>query len=263
MNNELWKITVGEGPLVAAAIHDGHALRSDVAERMALSEAERLREEDPFTGEWAEMVPTRVVVRQSRFEMDLNRPREKAVYVRPEDAWGLHVWNKEPAPDLIAASLAQYDAFYQEMHRLFSALRDRYGQFVVFDLHAYNHRRGGPDGPEANPEQNPEVNLGTGTMTDRARWGALVERFRGELHAFDFLGRHLDVRENIKFRGGYFPRWIHETFAGVGCVLSIEFKKFFMDEWTGEPDPQQLVAIRKALAGIVPGIREERSKDVG
>ena len=258
--NNAWRIVVGDGPVVAAAIHDGHALRPDVVKHMALSDAERHCEEDPFTGQWTEIAPTRILACRSRFEMDLNRPREKAVYVRPEDAWGLHVWKEEPSPNLIKASLAQYDAFYQEMHRLFSDVRERHGPFVVLDLHAYNHRRGGSEGPEADPQQNPEVNVGTGTM-DRLRWAPLVRRFMAEMHAWDFLGRHLDVRENVKFRGGHFARWIHESFAGYGCVLSIEFKKFFMDEWTGKPYPQQLAAIGNALAAVVPAVREELTRD--
>ena len=40
---------------------------------------------------------------------------------------------------------------------------------VVFDLHTYNHRRNGPDGPPADPAGNPQVNIGTGTM-NRDRW---------------------------------------------------------------------------------------------
>jgi hypothetical protein len=31
------------------------------------------------------------------------------------------------------------------------------------------------------------------------------------------------------------------------CVLSIEFKKFFMDEWTGEPYEDVISAIGEAL----------------
>ena len=77
----LWKITKGQGPVVAAAIHDGHRVREEVSKILALTDAERLREEDPFTAIWTEVAETRIIGLQSRFEVDLNRPREKAVYI--------------------------------------------------------------------------------------------------------------------------------------------------------------------------------------
>jgi hypothetical protein len=40
-------------------------------------------------------------------------------------------------------------------------------------------------------------------------------------------------------------------------VLSLEFKKFFMDEWSGEPDRAQLEAIRQALQSTLPGLLDE------
>lgn len=245
-------------PLIATAIHDGHDARPEVATLFALNDDERRREEDPFTAEWVGVAPVRVVGHRSRFEVDLNRPREKAVYRTPEDAWGLTVWRGgAPPPDGMAArSLAEYDAFYDEVGALLRGVRRRHGAFVVLDLHTYNHRRGGPDAPPAPPDENPEVNVGTGTLTDRARWEPLIGRFLADLSDFDFRGRRLDVRENVKFRGGQFGRWVHETFPGDACVLSVEFKKFFMDEWTGEPDPEQVAAIQDALASTVPGLRD-------
>ena len=74
---------------------------------------------------------------------------------------------------------------------------------------------------------------------------------------FDFLGRQLDVRENVKFEGGYFAEWIHTHFPDSACVLAIEVKKFFMDEWTHQPDLVQLSAIHQALKASVSGILEE------
>lgn len=251
----IWQIQTGDSPLVAAAIHNGHAVRAEVAALMALDEAGRLREEDPYTGLWTGVAETQITGLHSRFEVDLNRPRSKAVYLTPQDAWGLQVWQKPPDPDLVARSLAQYDAFYQEVEQVLERLSNRFGRFIIFDLHSYNHRRLGPDGPAADPALNPEVNIGTGTM-DRARWSPVVDRFIADLHAFDFLGRRLDVRENIKFRGGQFPRWIHGTFPESACVLAIEFKKFFMDEWTGQPDSIQIEAIGQALQSTVPGVLE-------
>lgn len=252
-NPIIWELREGDGPLVAAAIHAGHALRPEVADLMALSAAERLREEDPFTDRWTAAANTRIIGRRSRFEIDLNRPREKAVYIEPQDAWGLHVWREKPPEPIIHRSLQQYDAFYAAMKQLFTALEHRFGRFVVFDLHSYNHRRQGPDGPPDNPEENPEVNIGTGSL-NRARWGHLVDRFIADLRAFDYLGNSLDVRENVKFQGGQFSRWTHATFPRSACVLSIEFKKFFMYEWTGQPDQERLDAIRRALESTVPGV---------
>ena len=249
----------GDGPIVAAAIHDGHAVRADIAPLLAVSEAERLREEDPHTGAWTVLADTRIVGTHSRFQVDLNRPRDKAVYRRPEDAWGIQVWRDDPSEEHVQRSLAEYDTFYAEVHRLLTGLAQRHRRFVVFDLHTYNHRRGGPNSTPAPSEGNPEVNIGTGTM-DRARWAPLLDRFITDLSGFDFGGRQLDVRENVKFQGGQFSRWIHESFPGAGCSIAIEFKKVFMDEWSGELDESQYEQIRSALLSTVPGVLDEVKK---
>ena len=46
-----WTLQFSDDPIVATAIHDGHGLRRDVADTMLLTHAQRLREEDPFTGQ--------------------------------------------------------------------------------------------------------------------------------------------------------------------------------------------------------------------
>lgn len=253
MTQASWVLTEGDKPVVAVALHDGHDVRPEVAALFAISEADRWREEDPFTANWTAVGDTRIVGKRSRFEFDLNRPREKAVYLKPEDAWGLHVWHSVPSPEIIARSLAEYDAFYATVKRVFADLERRFGRFVVYELHTYNHRRLGPQALPADPSYNPEVNLGTGRM-NRNYWKPVVERFLGDLQEFDFLGRQLDVRENVRFQGGYFPYWVHQTFPQSACVLSIEVKKFFMDEWSNELDHQQMEAIRCALQSTVPGV---------
>ena len=254
-----WYMERGHGPLLATAIHDGHALREGLEEDMAISNAEWLREEDPFTGEWTRVAPNRVIGLQSRFEFDLNRPRDKAVYRVPEDAWGLKVWERPPADGVVGKSVAVYDAFYAEMKTLLDSMVERYGRVVVLDLHSYNHRRDGVEASPADPFQNPDVNLGTGTMA-RDRWSSVVDRFIVDLRNFNFFGRSLDVRENVKFRGGHFPEWIHERFPTTVCVLSVEFKKFFMDEWSGEGDQAQIDAVERALRSTIWGIYEELTR---
>ena len=98
--------------------------------------------------------------------------------------------------------------------------------------------------------------MGTGSL-DHNRWGGIVKRFMHDLENYDLLGRHLDVRENVKFRGGHFSQWTHQNFPDSVCVLAIEVKKFFMDEWTGVRDERIFGAIHKALASTVPGVMEE------
>lgn len=247
---------LGDSPIVAVAVHDGHAVRPDLEPRFALTSQERLREEDPLTGEWTKIASSRIVAARSRFELDLNRPREKAIYRTPGDAWGLHVWKEALPEEMVAASLAAYDFFYDMARTLLSNLVSRFGQVFVFDLHSYNHRREGPECAAADAEGHPDVNIGTGTL-DRDRWGRLVDRFMHDLNAFDFEGRQLDVRENVCFQGGNFSRWIHDEFGGDVCSLAIEFKKFFMDEWTGTPDRRQLALIQRALETTIPGILQE------
>ncbi len=252
---EFAQITEGQEPIVATAIHNGHGLRPEVKDLMALEESNRLREEDPFTGIWTSVVSTQMVALHSRFEVDLNRPRDGAIYRTPADAWGLQVWREELPADVVERSLEEYDAFYAEAERICSELERRYGRFVVLDLHTYNYRRGGPDAPPEDPEANPEVNVGTGSL-DRERWGGLVDRFMGDLREHEFLGRHLDVRENVRFQGGYLSQWIHERYPESGCCLAIEFKKFFMDEWTGKLSPEDYEAIPQALKATLPGLLE-------
>jgi hypothetical protein len=256
MGETFWQKRRGDEPIVAMAIHDGHEVRDEVGSLLALSDAERLREEDPFTGAWASAFGTHVVVWRSRFEVDLNRPRRSAVYRRPEDAWGLDVWQYEPPDELIARSLGQYDAFYRAMRRLMASMAKQFGRFVVLDLHSYNHRRTGPDGPWADEAENPQVNVGTGSL-DRGRWSPVVDRFIGDMRSRAFPGGELDVRENVKFRGGQLSRWVHQRFPESACCLAVEFKKFFMDEWTGQPDRTSVDAIGEALLATGPGLVDE------
>jgi len=254
IKEKIYHLETGKGPFIAAAIHDGHFIREELLKKMSITELGRLREEDPHTGKWTNIASTRIKGLRSRFEFDLNRPRENAVYINPEDAWNLEIYDTKPTEREVDISLAYYDRFYSNVHKLLSEFELNYGHFVVFDLHSYNHRRNGPNEPPQDPELNPEVNVGTGTM-NRDYWAPVVDRFIAALRDFDYRGRKLDVRENIRFRGGYFPRWIHQNFPVSGCALAIEVKKFFMDEWTGKADMEMVDLITKALHSTIPAVK--------
>ncbi|WP_153504785.1 N-formylglutamate amidohydrolase [Cumulibacter manganitolerans] len=232
--------------VVATAIHDGHELSGPIARAMSLDEDVRLREEDPFTARIARRVPDRVLVHRSRFEVDLNRGRDEAVYRTPDDCWGLEVWRHTPlAQRLVDGSLAAYDGFYARLAARLDRVAAR-GPFVLYDVHSYNHRRDGVDRPSAPAEDNPEVNVGTGSL-DRDYWSPAVEAFIGSLSSAPTGSGPLDVRENVRFTGAHLARWVHERYPGIGCVLALEFKKTFMDEWSGVPDEGRLDELGAAL----------------
>ena len=240
-----WTVKRSAGPIIATAIHDGHDLRREVAEAMALNEADRLREEDPFTGQAVRDVASNIVVHRSRFEFDLNRAAVEAVYVTPAQSWGLEVWRPgEPDPELVERSLALHDEYYAMLGALLSDVAANHRQFVLIDVHSYNHRRDGPTGEVTPQADAPDVNIGTFSMP-REQWAFLLDPLMEAMRDFDFNGRRLDVRENVAFQGkGEQTRFVHANFPGRGCAIALEFKKFFMDEWSGGPDAAELAAMR-------------------
>lgn len=243
-----WTVQRGPGPVVATAIHDGHELRPEVADAMKLPDADRLREEDPFTGQAIVDVPTHVIAHRSRFEFDLNRGPQDAVYRTPEQSWGLEVWQEQCGDDLCARSLAVHESYYRMLGTLLDDIASLNARFVLIDVHSYNHRRDGPESSPTPQADAPDINIGSFSMP-REQWAFLLDPLMEAMRGFDFNGRHLDVRENVAFQGkGEQARFVHDRYPGRGCAIALEFKKFFMDEWTGEPDPSELDAMRRFIA---------------
>jgi hypothetical protein len=220
--------------------------------RYALSREERRREEDPFTGYSICDVPNRIIVHRSRFEVDINRDRSGAIYLTPEQAWGLTVWKNAPPVELAETILQTHDDYYEMLREFLRGVERRHGHFVVLDIHSYNHRRAGPRSAPTSQDKAPDINIGTSSM-DRARWSIVVETLMSHFRSFEFEGRPLDVRENVAFQGkGEQTRFIHQHFPSTGCAIAIEFKKFFMDEWTGEPNVVALDKLRAIVGSCVP-----------
>lgn len=254
---EDWDITLSDGPVVATAIHDGHALRSSLQSLSALSPQERLREEDPLTGLLTTVGDVRIRVPVSRFEVDLNRPRELAVYAQPEHCWGLRAWNAPLPQDEVDRSLARWDRFYAMVAELLDHLLERWQSVLLIDLHSYNHRRDGADAACAPQAGNPDIELGL-TTADPERWGDVTRRFAGALRAVPIAGRTPDVRANVRFpTGGHFPEWVYARWGERVCTISPEYKKIFMDEWTGQADIAALQAMLRGLQGAVDAVRPD------
>ena len=253
---DLWSVHRASSPLLGTAIHNGHTVRADLLPLMALDDAGRLREEDPFTEFTIRDIPNRVVFHRSRFEIDLNRGRNGAVYLTPEQAWNLKVWSSQPSEELVSASLRIHDGYYAMLGHLLAEIEAEFGSFVVLDMHSYNHRRNGPQGEPSSAEGAPIINIGTASM-DRSRWADVLDPFIESLRSFQFRGASMDVRENIAFQGrGEQTRFIHENFPVTGCAIAVEFKKIFMDEWTGEPDAEALIALRALIRSTLPVLEQ-------
>jgi len=242
-------IKIGRSPLLVAAIHNGHRVRAELLPYLRLTDKEREREEDPYTASFTDISDNSLTVFTSRFEVDINRPREKAVYQSPEDAWGLKLYHEKLPDALVQRSLQYYDEFYIKVGQILKELLAKNGWLIVYDLHTYNHRRNGYDRYDA-PEANPEVNIGTGNVIS-GRWQCVIDCLLQKLSEYNFEGRNLDVRENVKFRGGYFTAWLSSQYGDRVCPIAIEFKKFFMDEWTGNINSDQLGHLRQLLIDTI------------
>lgn len=247
-------------PVLAFALHDGHRIDESLHGYLLLDEQARAREEDPYTGYMiADLPVTTVVVHTSRFQLDLNRVKEQSVYAKPEDAWGLHVWNGLPLPAIEALHI-RYDAFYTEIRLLIEEALNVHGYFCILDVHSYNHRRESPS-EEADSETHPEINLGT--FYNKEKWLSLCNNYHDFLSHSKVLNPQPDVRQNIIFRGGAFAQWVTGNFGEKGAVLSIEFKKTFMDEWTGIADIPHVNNLKALLHASVSFLQTEIKNRAG
>ena len=88
------------------------------------------------------------------------------------------------------------------------------------------------------------------------KYMSYIHKIKSGFEDFVFFGRKLDVKINVKFTGGYFSRWIHNNFTDV-ISLSIEFKKIFMDELTGELHNEVLLELKRVFDSVKENLEKE------
>lgn len=247
-----------DSPFWAFAIHDGQQIDPFIDPYINLNESERLREEDPFTAVMAELPMNQFIVGSSRFQLDLNRKIEDSVYLRPDQAWGLQVWKDSLPENIVTELYLDHKNIYQEIEEQIQETIDQYGYFVVYDIHSYNAKRNGSE-EEVDTEINPQINLGT-TYVD-PKWQPLIEKLMDFISKDSLYDGPIDIRENIKFKGGYLSQLINKKFGAYGCVLSIEFRKDFMDEWTGAPDLPRVVSCKQLLMNSIQVLKQYFKND--
>lgn len=247
-----------DSPFWAFAIHDGQQIDPFIDPYINLNESERLREEDPFTAVMAELPMNQFIVGSSRFQLDLNRKIEDSVYLRPDQAWGLQVWKDSLPENIVTELYLDHKNIYQEIEEQIQETIDQYGYFVVYDIHSYNAKRNGSE-EEVDTEINPQINLGTAYVDPK--WQPLIDQLMGFISKDSLYDGSIDIRENIKFKGGYLSQLINKKFGAYGCVLSIEFRKDFMDEWTGAPDLPRVVSCKQLLMNSIQVLKQYFKND--
>jgi len=218
------------------AVHDGHQFRKELWTNCLHTEYERWFEEDPETKEMVKSHPIVIAGCDSRFEYDLNRAPETAIYV---DAWGKQLW-KNPLPQSQKSkSLDKHANFYKVVHALIGKIEEKFGVCIVYDMHSYNWKRW--------TREVPTWNLGTGNIDNN--------RFENEVETWRVILEKTPLPNNIKstalvndtFQGnGYFLTYITNNFKNT-LVLATEIAKVYCDELEQIMYPEVVVSIEKYL----------------
>jgi uncharacterized protein (TIGR02421 family) len=212
-------------PALCLAIHSGSRLRAALEKHCAIDAQGRWYEEDPLTDTFISSMPLVISGIDSRYEYDLNRRPEHAVY---DIAWGRQVWHGELPEEEKQKSLQKHALFYNVLNVLISELERRFGACLVFDMHSYNHKRW--------MRQVPLFNLGTAKV-DVDRYAHTLAHWEKELSKIKLPNVQNRTARNDVFQGmGYVAEYVQENFSHT-LVLPTEVKKVYCDEETGEIYP--------------------------
>ncbi|MEY8870127.1 N-formylglutamate amidohydrolase [Meridianimaribacter flavus] len=223
------------------AVHDGHQFRKELWDNCMHTEYERWYEEDPETKNMIASHPIVITGCDSRFEYDLNRTPEDAVF---ETAWGKQLW-KTPLPEVMKTrSLNKHATFYKVVHALINKLEEMFGVCVVYDMHSYNWQRW--------DREVPTWNLGTSNV-DNNRFGPSIEAWRQSLSEIKFPKNIPSTSKiNDTFQGnGYFLKYITNNFKNT-LVLATEIAKVYCDEYDQIIYPEVVSTVAQELKTRLP-----------
>jgi len=233
-------------PYICAAIHDGHQFRESLWDNCMHTEYDRWYEEDPCTKQMVQSHPIVISGSDSRFEYDLNRPEETAIF---DTAWGKQLWKKPLTDDEKLRSLLKHANFYKVVHALITKIESIHNKVIVFDMHSYNWKRW--------ERAVPTWNLGTSNI-DNKRFGTIVNSWSAKLSTiklpYDLPQTSLI---NDTFQGnGYFLKYITQNFNNT-LVLATEISKIYCDELTGVIYPEVVKTVEEQLKQLIPLQTEE------
>ncbi|MGM0462141.1 MAG: flavohemoglobin expression-modulating QEGLA motif protein [Fibrobacterota bacterium] len=221
-------------PFIGTAVHTGSNLRESLQKKTALSEYDRWHEEDPYTGDFIDVLPITIKAMDSRYEYDLNRPPDSAIY---DEAWGTQVWKKPLTLREREISLKKHEQYYTVLKALLHRLEDEFKRVLVFDIHSYNYRRW--DRPV------PLFNIGT-EQVDTAVFQPVIDTWVTRLSRCSIANESGVKCNDVFFGRGYNLRFVKTHFPR-SLVLATEIKKVYCDERTGESYPQVIQELKIAL----------------
>ena len=229
-------------PAIATAIHAGHGVRKELHPYMALSDRQRLFEEDTGTDFMIQGFPNAIWGLESRAVYDLNRDEDMALPLTPEKFWGTTVYSAQPTHEMNKRSLDSHQRFYLFLGTVIKQMIDLHGICMVYDIHSYNISRQ----VEKGFDPPPVFNLGTAAL-DRSRWSAEIDGWIHQLENISLPGIETRVAENEVFSGkGEMCKRLVQWHPKI-LVLPTEVSKVYMDERVGAVFPDIIKAIGKGL----------------
>lgn len=243
-NEEIFEAEVEDGsfrikinryvPYCCTAIHDGGNLRSELKSKIAIDDYGRWYEEDPFTGNFISSMPITLIGQDSRYEYDLNRSPENAIF---EEAWGRNVWKKKLTSKDKERSLKKHSNYYQVTHALIQKLEEKFDGCIVYDMHSYNWKRW--------DRKVPLFNIGAEKIDKK--FNEAVENWNSELNKIELNNIESECKINDTFFGrGYNLEYITNNFDKT-LVLATEVKKVYCDEETAVDYPNIIKELQQKL----------------
>lgn len=226
---------------VCAAVHDGHQFRKELWDNCLHTAYERWYEDDPATKEMIAAQPIVIAGLDSRFEYDLNREPEIAIY---DDAWGKQLWKEPLSDEMKEKSMAKHHAFYKVVDTLIQKLESIHNVCVVYDMHSFNWKRWS--------REVPTWNLGTKNI-DQERFAETIESWRQSLSEMK-LPNSIKSKAAINdtfYGNGYFLKYITSSFENT-LVLATEIAKVYCDENAQVLYPDVVASIKTELMERIP-----------
>ncbi|MGB5981930.1 MAG: N-formylglutamate amidohydrolase [Nonlabens sp.] len=220
-------------PYACTAIHDGHHFRKSLWKNCYHTAHDRWYEEDPSTGDMISALPITVIAHDSRFEYDLNRHPDQAIY---ETAWGKNLWKIPLSEEIKSNGLKKHEKFYKVILTLMVKLEEMFGSVVVYDMHSYNWKRW--------ERKVPVFNIGTANVNG-VKYKTAIDQWQEILGKLELpIDQKVSCGVNDVFQGnGYLLKYITTNTLNT-LVLATEISKIYCDEETGVIYPEVVKSVK-------------------